>query len=380
MKKLIFVLLCFIILVSTVSCALIDENGNWDIQTSGDKTADSTANSDTTNSDTTDAITPCVHTFGEWSVSKEATERADGEEKRVCSHCRHSETKPIHAKGTEGLLFTLLEDGMSYSVNAGSATEGDVFIPAYHNGLPVTSIGYIGFANVQDDDSIENFEIGQYGFLKCNNLKSVVIPSTVTVIGDWAFVLCENLESIVIPESVKEVGEFAFALSAYDIIPYYYCEDIKVSIPDSEVILILRELGFWGFGVEIYYLDESGNEVLIANTTFDDSYVFSAGNFEIINNNDATFTVRAGSSSDKEYWTEKTFDIPQCVSAFEPKVEYTVTVFYSGSSREEWDASNIIKPGKKKYETNPLVYYYSETEPTEPNKFWHYVDGIPVLW
>jgi hypothetical protein len=29
---------------------------------------------------------------------------------------------------------------------------------------------------------------------------------------------------------------------------------------------------------------------------------------------------------------------------------------------------------------NAPRYYYSETEPTEPGNYWHYVDGVPTPW
>ena len=420
MKKAILVLLCFAMLVSTASCVTKKENSN--LNTPSLETV----------SDTTDTVTTCTHILGEWSVSKEATEREDGEEKRVCSLCEYFETKPIHAKGTEGLSFTLSEDGASYSVSAGSATEGDVFIPAYYNGLPVTSIGYIGLDN--SDFEPEDVEIGSYAFFGCADLQTVVIPSTVTiigdmafvgceslegivlppavsvigdgafeicknlesivippavtVIGDYAFMLCESLESIVIPESVKEIGEYAFALTEEEFSLSYYHSDITVSIPNTQVILILREFSsVFSWGVEIYHLDENGCEILIEKIEFDNSShaPFSNGDFEIINNNDNTFSVRAGDSEDKGKWINQVFDIPQCVSAFVPKAEDTVAVFYGGNDGEEWDAIDIADGNVRLTKDNItvkncVIYYYSETEPTEANKFWHYVDGVPTVW
>lgn len=370
MKKAILILFCFIFLVSTASCVTKKENNKSDTHMSEPQT---------TVSDTPHTISPCSHTFGEWRVSKEATEREDGEEKRACSLCEYFETKPIHAKGTEGLAFTLSEDGTSYSVNAGSATEGDVVIPAYHNGLPVTSIGYIGFAD--SDNEPEGFEVGTYAFFNCTNLKSVVIPATVNVIGDAAFTMCEALEHIVIPESVTEIGKYAFALTMEDIFNKYH-DDIRISVPHSEVILILREWQAWGAsGVEIYYLDEYGSEVFIADTYFDNgaSCPFSQGKFEIINRNDGTFTVRAGNSYDKAEWMERTFDLPQCTSASVSQNKDGILVFYGGKNIEEWNAIDVASEGNKKL-LESIIYYYNETTPTEVNKFWYYIDGIPTLW
>ena len=432
MKKAILVLLCFAMLISTVSCVTKKENSNLNTHTPESSSDTTDTVTPETSSDTTDTVTPCTHILGAWSISNEATEYEDGEEKRTCSLCEYFETKTIHAKGTEGLSFTLLEGGASYSVNAGSATGGVVFIPAYHNGLPVTSIGYIGFGN--SDFEPEDIEIGSYAFFGCaalqtvvipstvtiigdmafagceslegivlpptvsvigdgafeicKNLESIVIPPAVTVIGDYAFMLCESLESIVIPESVKEIGEYAFALTEEEFSLSYYHSDITVSIPNSQVILLLREFSsFFSWGVEIYYLDENGSEVLIEKIEFDNSShaPFSNGDFEIINNNDNTFSVRAGDSEDKGKWINQVFDIPQCVSAFVPKAEDTVAVFYGGNDGEEWDAIDIADGNVRLDKDNitvkqSVIYYYSETEPTVPNQFWHYVDGVPTVW
>jgi len=29
---------------------------------------------------------------------------------------------------------------------------------------------------------------------------------------------------------------------------------------------------------------------------------------------------------------------------------------------------------------NATIYFYSETEPTQPGNYWHYVDGVPTPW
>ncbi|MBE6553921.1 MAG: leucine-rich repeat domain-containing protein [Ruminococcaceae bacterium] len=393
MKRTIFVLLCFSLLFLLLSCAIESNDGKSGLTDTGETTSDlggettdnneetTDNNEDTTdnNEDITEPNEPCAHTLGAWGVVTPATERADGLETRKCMHCDYFETRILHAIGTEGLLFTLSEDKSSYSVSAGTATEGDVYIPAYHNGLPVTSIAYIGFAD--SDFEPENMERGSYAFFQCTELKSVVIPETVNVIGDGAFMLCEALERIVIPESVKEIGEYAFALTAEDVISKYF-DDIRVAVPQSEVLLILREWQAWvASGVEIYYLDESGNEVLIADTYFDnDAYCpFSDGKFEIINNNDGTFSVRAGESSDKAEWIERTFDLPECVSVVVPKQEDGILIFYGGETDEMWKAIDVAGTENKRLE-NAVIHYHSETAPNEPYKAWHYVDGVPTIW
>ena len=52
--------------------------------------------------------------------------------------------------------------------------------------------------------------IGDYAFSHCYSLSEIVIPSSVTSIGDSAFSSCVSLSEIVIPSSVTSIGNSAF--------------------------------------------------------------------------------------------------------------------------------------------------------------------------
>ena len=52
--------------------------------------------------------------------------------------------------------------------------------------------------------------IGDGAFSCCDSLSEIVIPSSVTSIGDWAFSFCSSLSEIVIPSSVTSIGDSAF--------------------------------------------------------------------------------------------------------------------------------------------------------------------------
>jgi serine/threonine protein kinase len=52
--------------------------------------------------------------------------------------------------------------------------------------------------------------IGDWAFYGCDSLSEIVIPSSVTSIGDWAFYGCDSLLEIVIPSSVTSIGDCAF--------------------------------------------------------------------------------------------------------------------------------------------------------------------------
>ena len=116
--------------------------------------------------------------------------------------------------GTEGLEYTLSEDGTYYSVTGYTGTATDVVIPSKYEGLPVAVIGDSAFASCSSltsvviPDSVTS--IGDYAFRDCYGLTSIDIPDGVTSIGDYAFYDCDGLTSVVIPDSVTSIGNYAF--------------------------------------------------------------------------------------------------------------------------------------------------------------------------
>ncbi len=117
--------------------------------------------------------------------------------------------------GTEGLVYTLSDDGLSYSVTGYTGTDTAVVIPQYYNRLPVISIGSYAFSgcstftSVEIPDSVTS--IGNDAFYNCKNLRKVDIGDGVTSIGSSAFSGCSRLMSIDIPDSVTSIGSSAFS-------------------------------------------------------------------------------------------------------------------------------------------------------------------------
>ncbi len=191
-----------------------------------------------------------THSFGEWELEKAATCKEKGEEKRVCG-CGEMETRELdfahnfkewtgscdqdgkltracRCGATEerdtpdycvydtnnvctfchtapvisdDLVFTPNEDGSSYSVKAGkydASRSGDIFLPYYHDGKPVTAI---------DTDA----------FNGCTALSSIIIPATVTTIGAGAFQGCTDLLSVKLhgDSHLQEIRDLAFASCRY---------------------------------------------------------------------------------------------------------------------------------------------------------------------
>lgn len=95
---------------------------------------------------------------------------------------------------TQGLTFTENTDGQSYAASGYTGNSPLVEIPAYYNGLPVTTIA----ANFAQSNT---------------TIKAVVIPNGVEFIGASAFSGCINLTSVTLPASVTQIGNSAFLAS-----------------------------------------------------------------------------------------------------------------------------------------------------------------------
>ena len=80
----------------------------------------------------------------------------------------------------------------------------------------------------EDNYVTENNVIGEYMFYRCDNLKTVLLPSNLIAIRDYAFSSCKKLESIIIPEGIKELPGFSLS----------YCNKLsRLSIPSSIEII-----------------------------------------------------------------------------------------------------------------------------------------------
>ena len=141
-------------------------------------------------------------------------------------------------KESEGLSFTLSEDGESYTVTGmGSCKDSILVIPDTHDGKPVTRIGASAFAGANITEAFlmkgvlaletRSFEechqlervtlpeglesIGACVFYNCTALRSVNIPQGVKSIGGWVLNGCAALERVEIPDSVESFGKSVFS-------------------------------------------------------------------------------------------------------------------------------------------------------------------------
>jgi serine/threonine protein kinase len=88
---------------------------------------------------------------------------------------------------------------------------------------------------VYEDDILFNKDKSRIISFRNQNIKSYVIPSSVTSIGDSAFYRCISLSEIVIPSSVASIGDSAF----------YRCISLsEIVIPSS--VTSIGDSAFWG--------------------------------------------------------------------------------------------------------------------------------------
>ncbi len=206
------------------------------------------------------------HTFGDWIIDVEATEKQTGSKSRSCTVCEYKEiavidelththkfdiatwtydsTKHWHAStcghdvksdeaehdwnenfvcnvcgynySSPGLVYTLSEDGLSYIISDHlSNLPENVIIPSFYCGKPVTSIGDYAFydcpslTNVIFGNSLTS--IGDTAFSRCMSLTSIVTPDSITRIGVEAFSRCMSLTSVTLGNSLVSIGEAAFS-------------------------------------------------------------------------------------------------------------------------------------------------------------------------
>ncbi|MDE7167253.1 MAG: leucine-rich repeat domain-containing protein [Clostridia bacterium] len=161
----------------------------------------------------TSTINARGHSFGDWVASVPATENEDGVDIRVCRHdSSHTETRVAPAIGSDGLKYTLNSAGTEYSVKYDyPRPSGTVYIPAVHNGLPVTALGSSAFQSCKDIESIvflgNNLQtIWSNAFAYCEKLESIELPEGVTTICAHPFTRCENLKSVSFPSTVTYMG------------------------------------------------------------------------------------------------------------------------------------------------------------------------------
>lgn len=142
------------------------------------------------------------------------------------------------------IVYEIAEDGTVDIVSCDRAIKGDYIIPNTIEGYPVTSIG-------------KSFSpASRWAFEGCENLTSIVIPDSVTLIGISAFSSCYNLKKIVMGSGVSTIGESAF----------YNCLALKeITIPENITKIDTGAFEKVNNLADVYYngTSEQWNEIIV---------------------------------------------------------------------------------------------------------------------
>lgn len=147
--------------------------------------------------------------------------------------------------GTSKILIFDKNDDGGLIFKTGRNMDGYIDVPAYVNGYPVTQIGRTN-ANAYGENIFNGF-----------NLTGIKIPETVKILGEFLFLRQENLKEVVLPDSVVSLEKGVFnssgvqkvvlstSMTEIPAITFAHCDHLKeVVIPDS-----ITEIGvtaFWG--------------------------------------------------------------------------------------------------------------------------------------
>lgn len=270
---------------------------------------------------------------------------------------------------TQGLQYTLINKQTQYRVSKGEMNTAvkELFIPAEYNGKPVTIIDEHAFLS----ESKFTFAYIPYGiteirnnaFGNCYGLTSIEIPNSVTSIEYSAFHDCRSLTSITIPDSITSIENSAFS----------GCSGLT-SITISNGVTSIGDSAFgYCSGLTSITIPDSVTSV------GDSAFVGCTGLTNIALGNSVT---RIGHNAFIGCSSLTSIAIPDSVTSIDNKAFMNCTllstVYYKGT-QEQFD--KIIVGEYNETFVDSMVYFYSETEPTDDGFYWHYdTDGFPVIW
>lgn len=111
--------------------------------------------------------------------------------------------------------------------------------------------------------------IDEAAFLNCYTLRKITIPKTVNVIGKYAFAGCWSLNEVILPEGLQEINEDTF----------FACQQLTtIGIPAS--VTVIKTDAFREAGVKnIYYAgsEEEWERIDKGNNDFNDCRIFFNG-------------------------------------------------------------------------------------------------------
>ena len=128
----------------------------------------------------------------------------------------HAKAVAVYGQTADKLYYQYDPDVGEVSIIYYNGANTSVTVPAYIEGMPVTSITNSAFTpsrewltSVTLPNTLKKIDSGS--FYCCKLLESVNIPDSVTFIADSAFAECSSLTSVSIPASTTYIGTAAFS-------------------------------------------------------------------------------------------------------------------------------------------------------------------------
>lgn len=246
------------------------------------------------------------------------------------------------------------------------------------NAIIETSTNTLLFGSVNTRIPSSVLKIGSEAF-RGLNIQTLTISDSVTHIDMYAFYHCEMLESVYIGKSVTAMGN-----------KYGNYENCFQGCINLRTIVVDEENETFDSRNNCNAIIKSATHELIVgckNTVIPND-VLSIGEFAFSDIEittliipDSVVTIKEDAFASCRYLTTIILgsDIETLESyAFRYSTKIK-SIFYNGNETA-W--SNVNKEGAFTYGTKYQVYYYSEIEPAESDKYWHYdTDGeTPIAW
>ena len=258
------------------------------------------------------------HTYGEWSVVKEATTTEKGQEKRSCAICGYEDYKDIAVIVSYTVTWVNYDD---------SILEKDTLvklgtIPTYDSDEPVKDV-YDGYEYTFKGWDKEISAVNGDVTYKAQYDSTLVYEYTTNTDGTLTITKYTGSKTqVVIPSTID--GKTVTALGDGNDYMFNNSSVTSVKIPDT-VITLKRN---------VFEMCTNIKKIIVGNgvTTIENNV------FHYIS---------------------------------------SINIYYNGTL-DEWTSISI---GTNVPVIDIVLYYYSESKPVDnANKYWHYVDGAVTVW
>ncbi|MBR2623424.1 MAG: leucine-rich repeat domain-containing protein, partial [Clostridia bacterium] len=211
--------------------------------------------------------------------------------------------------------------------------------------------------------------IGSYAFRSCTRLTSVDIPDSVTSIGNYAFYYCTSLTSVVIGDGVTSISAYVFS----------ECRSLT-SVVIGEGVTSIGDYVFFGCPSSIYHEYDGCRYLGTKDNPYHYLYQYATAKKSYTVHEACKVIVKGAFSSNS---TLTKIEIPDGVTSIGMSAFaycYSLTSVYYKGTASDWSGISIDGYDNS-YLTSATRYYYSETEPAEAGKYWHYDEnGDIAVW